>query len=325
MVVCLLPLFRGEDEGGVVLFPSLTGAVFGAIQTQKKGTLLMKTRDILHKWRTFDQRRYERNKIPEILYRLRVGELTRGQLVSVISVRYQVADLFEDMLEHMLRVIDKGRHRSNDQQLSEPVISALRKAVEENLAEERGEVPEYGGPHRDARKVFLQALGINYAVWKNTRADLYQNLEGMNENARYLVSQMRRIIGEGGVEAVSVLWYYENRISLGGEDGDYCFLLRNFERSFHEFRKPQGVYVEGDPFWHLYSHSRHDANHADMAAAALASLDGTTGMWSDSIDSSIQSVVLAIDNFWHGISDQLLGRYGSQEHWGEPVPSHSVV
>jgi hypothetical protein len=274
----------------------------------------MQTKDILRRWTDACLNECRLNQIPEILYRMNRGELERQQLVEVITVRYQVAHFFEAMLEQMLRVIDAGRFREKDGQLYPDVIPALRHAVAQNLREERGEAEEYGGPHAKGRAALLQALGVDYAQWQNLLGT-YEHLGALDEFAKYAVTQLKYFTSLGGIEAVSILWHYEWSISRDGVCGDYCVLLRAFEHAFPEFANPSGLYREGDPLWHLYSHARHDEYHAELAEQALVALDGKRGLWGESIQLGIQQTYFILRNFWNGLSERHCGAFDRRAHW----------
>ncbi len=275
----------------------------------------MNVKEILNGWYEADMERHRLNQIPEILHRMKQGELTREQLISIIGVRYQAAHFFEEMLEDMHFAIHQGRFRTMEGEFPWPECKeALRAAVLTNLSEERGEIAEYGGPHSNARKVFLEALGVDYEKWQPDPCG-YNSPERLDELVAYVLGQMQFAIHCGAIEAVAALWYYENRISLDGVHGDYCILLKAFEGAFPEFKKPQGSYKEGDPLWHLASHAQHDEHHAKLAEDALSTLDGKPGMWEDSIDIGIRTAHLALLNFWNGLSERHCGAFDSRAHW----------
>ncbi len=273
---------------------------------------------ILNGWVSGEIVRYEASKIPEILFKMNRGELSREQLITVITVRYQAAHFFEDMLHEMLRIVAKGKYRKGTCWLDPGVIQAFRKAIATNLSDELGNVNSYGGgPHREGRKVFLSALGVDYEAWKQPLGT-YDSLGKVDEAARSLIVHLRWIIGHGAIEALAVLWYYECRIALDRRHGDYHILLRAFEGQFPEFKKPDRSYREGDVLWHLHSHAAHDEYHAKLAENALSTLEEFPGVWRESMEFGFQETLCAFENFWNGLSEQMFGRFNSTEHWGKP-------
>lgn len=273
---------------------------------------------ILDGWVASEVVRYETSKIPEILFEMDRGGLSREQLITVISIRYQVAHFFEDMLREMLRIVARGTYREGMCPLDPEVVQAFRKAITTNLREELGEIGDYGGPHKEGRKVFLTALGVDYDAWKQPLGT-YHRLGTLHESAKSLVSRLQWIISRGAVEALAALWYYECRIALNRRHGDYHILLRAFEGQFPEFKKPDREYREGDVLWHLHSHAVHDECHARLAADALCTLEDVPGAWLDSIELGFQETLFAFENFWHGLSGQMFGRFNSTAHWGKPM------
>ena len=268
---------------------------------------------ILSGWHQSEIKQYSLNQIPEVLYRMKRRELSREQLTEIISVRYQAAHFFEDMLREIMRVVDAGTYRGNQCPITPEVMVELRKAAALNLSEELGEVKEYGGPHREGREVLLTSLGVDYAKWQSTLGS-YENIGDIDENAKWLVSRMRWIIQHGAIEAIAALWYYENRISLDHVYGDYHLLLHAFEEKFPEFKKPGSTYHEGDPLWHIYSHADHDEHHANLAKQSLLVMQ-PPGLWPDSIVFGLRESSKAIDYFWCGLSERFFGRFNSKDHW----------
>ena len=258
-------------------------------------------------------RRYSLNEIPEILYRMKRGELSREQLISIVSTRYQIAHFFEEMLREMIRIIERGTFREGTWPLKPYAIEELRKAAAVNLSEELGEVKEYGGPHREGREVFLTTLGVDYKKWKSVLGT-YDNIGEIDPGARTFLLRMKWIISLGAVEAISALWYYENRISLDHVHGDYHILLHAFEEKFPEFKKPGGKYQEGDALWHIYSHADHDEHHANLAKNALKVIEGR-GFWHESIENGVHETMKATDYFWCELSEKFLGRFFTKDHW----------
>ncbi len=258
----------------------------------------------------FDVDRYKRNdRIPEILFRMKQCEVSRTQLTHIISVRYQAAHFFEDMLRRIIEVVNRGQHRLPQRW---PIIdtntrTVLREAVTINLAEELGQMAEYGGPHHEGREVFLTALGIDYVSWK-AKLGTYNDLGDLDPSVRFLVNRMKWIIELGPLEALVALWYYENRISMDHTQGDYHILLRAFEVAFPEFKKPESKYVEGDPLWHIASHADHDEHHAQLARDALMKVEGVP-LFFESIENGILETRKAIDFFWCLLSERHFGNF----------------
>src|SRR3989338_2934563 len=266
-------------------------------------------------WQQASSKRFELNQIPLILHRMNEGALPRQTLVEVIKIRYQVAHFFEDMLEHMLRIIRARRFWRKDGLIWPDVATAFEHAVAENLKDERGEVAEYGGPHREGRSVFLTALGVDYRAWA-TPLGSYGSLGSLDEFSSYVITQLQHIIEYGAVEALGILWCYERAISRDGRCGDYCIMLRAFERAFPEFAKVE--YHEGDALWHIASHAQHDSEHARLAAEALAALDDKPGLWPESMQLGIKTAYLTNLNFWNGLSERFCGAFDSRAHWRHP-------
>lgn len=261
----------------------------------------------------FDVDRYERNdRIPEVLFRMKQGEVNREQLTQIISVRYQAAHFFEDMLRRIVEVVNCRQHRRPQRWplIDTGTSTALCEAATVNLAEELGQMAEYGGPHREGREVFLTALGIDYVTWK-AKLGTYENMGELDPAARFLVNRMRWIIELGPVEALVALWYYENRISMDHMQGDYHILLHAFETAFPEFKRPNGKYVEGDPLWHIASHADHDEHHAQLAKDALVKVEEIPLVF-ESIENGVLETRKAVDFFWCLLSER---HFGSFQLW----------
>ena len=236
--------------------------------------------------------------IPAVLYRLRRNEVTQLQLITLISIRYQFAHFFEDMLRHMIAVVDTGLFHRNEDPLTSKEKTSLREAATQNLQEELGELESYGGPHREGREVLLSALGVDYQKWKSNLGT-YDNPGEVHESVLMLLTELKRIISTGAVEAISCLWYYENKISLDGVEGDYCILLKAFEQRFPEFKKDD--YKEGDVLWHISSHAEHDVYHAALAEKALQS-GHQSYVWVEAVDYGVRETRMALEYFWDRMS-----------------------
>ncbi len=233
--------------------------------------------------------------IPALLKALQKNSIDKKHLIGIISRRYQVAHFFEDMLRYMIDVI------RNDGELSEAAQKGLFFAVEQNLKEELGEVAEYGGPHREGRRIFLTALGFDYQLWSRDLG-MYDKLGILYPSARKLIEFIREVISRGSVEAVAALWYYENRISLDGIHGDYYILLSAFEKQFPEFKKTK--YQEGDALWHLASHAQHDEYHAQLAENGLHAVASRTEVM-NRITTTCRDMQIAFDTFWEDVYAEL--------------------
>ncbi len=229
------------------------------------------------------------NKLPRILLDLKENKLSRDKLIQIISTRYQVAHFFEDMLRLIINII------KNESYIPNNIRTKLLYSAEQNLKEELGEIIEYGGPHQTGREVFLNSLGIDYCEWKKNLGT-YEDFGRVATSAKKLLKKLKSLISKGAVEAVSTLWYYENRISLDGINGDYHILLNAFEERFPEFKKEK--YTEGDPLWHIASHSNHDEYHAQIAEAGLTECTSISGTEKKIISTCIEAKKV-LDTFWN--------------------------
>lgn len=246
--------------------------------------------NILRHIHTGEIERYKSDKIPSLLVKLKNKKVTKDDLIQIINVRYQAAHFFEDWLRFIIYIIKISSLFLKQKEV-------LSYAVEQNLKEELGEVEIYGGPHKNGRFIQLKALGIDPKVWIKD-IGTYQNLKKIHPAARHLIQTLKKIAQTGPVEAVTALWYYENRISLDGVNGDYCLLLNTLESRFPDLYKEK--YIEGDALYHIYSHSKHDEYHAKLAEDALDTLDFID---EDIVIKTCDLVRTAIDRFW----DEVLG------------------
>lgn len=239
--------------------------------------------------------RYQNGEIPAILKALKETAVKRDDLKKIIFIRYQVAHFFEDMLRYMIVVIRNDTTLIRDQQ------EALVSAASQNLKEELGEFVEYGGPHREGREVLLSALGIDYQDWSKNLGT-YNSPGNVSHAVKDLILSIKEIISRGAIEAITALWYYENRISLDGVLGDYYILLHAFETQFPEFKKP--AYTEGDALWHIASHANHDEYHAGLAEDALHKVMSLCGS-QQKILTTFEDMKKACDDFWNEIEKEL--------------------
>jgi hypothetical protein len=158
--------------------------------------------------------------------------------------------------------------------------------------------PEYGGPHTEGREVLLTALGVDYDNWKRDLGS-YENLGNLSKVASDLIVTLREIIDEDPITAVAMLYYYEERISLD-HMGDYYKLLAGLETLYPEFKKDK--YLEGDAFWHVYSHADHDEHHAQLAKdGLLAAVKSRYDL--DKVLNGMQKAKIALDQFWNGLNN----------------------
>jgi len=254
-------------------------------------------------------RRYAKKETPEILIGLQENQFSREELVKILCTRYQAAHFFVGMLEHMLQSIDRGTYRDKDR-LDPSLIPIFRSVVADNLSEELGLKKGYGGPHSEGRKNLLEALGVDYDAWAAPLGTYDVPGPGVHEGVGYILHQVKGVIACGAVEALTVLWYYENRITL-----DYPLLLHAFEYRFPTLRRTDGRYAERDPLWHLASHAEHDSGHARTAVYALARLQGLPGMWHESIENGVHETWKGVENFWNLLSEKFGGKFISRGVW----------
>jgi len=240
---------------------------------------------ILRKIHIDEVARYTSGNIPSLLLKLKNKTVTREELIQIVQIRYQAANFFEDWLR---LIIDTVRNSS----LSRTEKETLSYAAEQNLREELGEVEIYGGPHRNGRIIQLEALGIDPETWTKDLGT-YDKLGNVHPAARHLIESLKAIINRGPVEAITALWYYENRISLDGVNGDYCLLLHALESKFPELYKEK--YIEGGALYHISSHAEHDEFHAKLAEDAL---ETSTLAKENIIIETCGSVQVIVDRFW---------------------------
>lgn len=232
--------------------------------------------------------RYMSGNTPSLLFRLKNKEVSKEELIQIVQIRYQAAHFFEDWLRLIITVVSNSSLSPSEKQ-------TLSHAAKQNLREELGEVEIYGGPHRDGRIVQLEALGINPDTWAK-ELGTYNKLGDVHPAAKHLIESLRVIANRGPVEAITALWYYENRISLDGVNGDYCLLLHALESKFPELYKEE--YVEGDALYHIASHAKHDEYHAKLAEDALEASGSAT---EHVITEVCDSVRIAVDRFWNEV------------------------
>ena len=236
-------------------------------------------KDVLNAFHITERARYEDiATLPRTLQKLASCQFNQGALEQVLIRRYALSHFFIGMLERMRDVIKNGEKGSSKIQGVERAHLLL--AVTKNLQEELGENEQYGGPHINSRINFLKHLGYDYDA-------LYGSIGSFNNPIRSsvltqrepyveFINSVRDLFTCGGkdlgVAAVTVLWYWENRISLGDELGDYCLLLNAFEKGRNGTGKTQKEYKETEPFYHLWSHAKHDPFHAKDCRDPLSAL-----------------------------------------------------
>ena len=222
----------------------------------------MKIRSILEKISKREIELHRKGNIPFLLLALKKSELSRSDLVNLISKRYQLANMFEGFLKHIMQKIEEST-------MEEKLKNLFYQAVYQNYLEETT-VSNYGQPHWKGRKKLLIELGINYNNWVKEIGS-YEKPDKVCIAVKTILKQMKRIVNKGPIEALTALWYYENRISLSDELGDYYLILNNFEKMYPEFKKAK--YTEEDALWHIASHAEHDTYHSELAIKGLEGLD----------------------------------------------------
>ena len=177
------------------------------------------------------------------------GHATKDQLSRLIGIRYQLCSFFEEFLQHVMKTVTESSLPDNQK-------TALYNAVHENYLEEVGENLEYGGPHSEGRETLLNALGM---IMKMATTIRFISKSGVvNISVGLMIEKIKNIWLESRpIEAMTVLWYYENRISLEDGLGDYYIILSAFGKAFQNLKKPIDDYKEGDVLWHLASHAFH--------------------------------------------------------------------
>lgn len=228
-----------------------------------------------------DLKRYQRGvKIPTVLKLLKSDYLNRAVLRELIIKRCELAHFFEDQLRYIIEIIKKS-------DISINLRPKFLKAVEQNLDEELGKISEYGNrAHKDDRAIFLNALGVDYTIWSSALGN-YDGLGQVHLATKFIISAVRPLIALGPIAALTVLWYWEHRLSRGGE-GEFFIFLRAFEKKFPEFKKDS--YQEGDVLWWLSSHADHDTYHAQLAADALKSIETDNNL--------VQWILRTMDNYF---------------------------
>lgn len=236
--------------------------------------------------------RYQTNSLPNTLKNLKNNSYSQDELKVLICRRYQLAHLFEQMLEYMLEQV-KNKTRFWPKAKKGKFLFA----IEQNILEEKGGVAEYGKAHIEGRKIILNALAVDYNQ-EYAKIGSFDNPTGIPA-ARSFFEKIKSLIDLGSVETLVVLWYYENRICLSENLGDYWIMLRSFENKFPQWTKE--VYVEGDIFWHLYSHAVHDEFHAQYCEDALALLSAKNSKKIKNLCRKMQEI---FDEFWEAINPQ---------------------
>ncbi|MBS3922044.1 MAG: hypothetical protein KGZ37_02705 [Nitrosarchaeum sp.] len=233
--------------------------------------------------------RYQTNSLPNTLKNLKNNAYSQNELKVLICRRYQLAHLFEQMLEYMLEQV-KYKTKFWSKAKKEKFLFA----IEQNILEEKGGVAEYGKAHIEGRKIILNALDVDYDQ-EYAKIGSFDNPTGIPA-ARRFFKKIKKLIDLGSIETLVVLWYYENRISLSDKLGDYWIMVRAFEEAFPKWKKSK--YVEGDVFWHLYSHAVHDEFHAKYCEDALTLLSSRN---SKKVQKVCEKMRVIFDEFWDSI------------------------
>lgn len=233
-------------------------------------------------------------KPAEVLRKLAEGELDKDHLKHLMSMRYQVSNFFEPLLERLLAAVkEKLPHKTQ-----------LVTALESNLEEEKGEgaqaSPDDFGTtvHDDDRHRLLKSLGLDPKPWKAKLGSLNELGEEMHPVAKIFVARMRDLIDSDPIAAYAAFAFWESRASIPGV-GDYVYLLKAFETFCPEFKKENG-YRKGDPLFHIASHAQHDVTHADNFISALTVDAGAKGEQKSTMD-GIDFAVASWNEFWDGM------------------------
>lgn len=233
--------------------------------------------------------RYQKNDIPLCLQFLKTGYIEQKYLKKMILYRYELSHMFVGLLEHIAKVVLESSLPKEEKQ-------SLYKAVYANYLDETGE--GYGGPHHEGRKMLIESLGENYENYVSVLGT-YKKPGRVHGFTTELLDSIKQIVTQGPIQAITLLWYYENRISLENGLGDYFILLRAFERTFPQWKKASiAEYKEGDPLYHLASHADHDTHHAQLCFDGLASI-----LFSEdelkNIEYTCIKMTVAFDRFWN--------------------------
>ena len=244
---------------------------------------------ILKEFYECDIQRYKEGKIPRTLEDLaKIYPFHREALSSLLVTRLELAHFFKDQLRYIIKKIKKDFGSAH---------THYQEVVEQNLKEELGKLPEYGGPHEKDREIFLTALGVDYATWVN-RLGTYRRPEKICQATKFILDAVKPLINLGGMSGLIVLWYWEHRLSRGGY-GEFCILLKACEKLFSEFKK--NVYQPGDVLYWLASHAEHDTHHAKAVADVL---DNNAMMDRDVTRSILNTMDSYFEVYW-----SLLGVY----------------
>jgi hypothetical protein len=217
--------------------------------------------------------------------------LDRSQMRVLVSVRYQMATFFEDLLS---RLIDKVR--VNVDSLSDDLVGKILSVLEHNLLEERGmqlgdKEGEYQRPHFEDRKCLLEALGYDYEQWRAGLGFIDFFGETLHFLVRSLLVRYKELIDGNWMRGLAGMYVYERRIPV-----DYKLLHSALEHAF--VRELMGMDQPGQPLYHLASHVRGDVWHADELAGALVfALRSGRGSY-DNVDQGVIEARDAWDQFW---------------------------
>lgn len=246
--------------------------------------------ELLHEIHYNEVARYQKNDIPLCLQFMKTGHIEKKHLKKVILYRYELSHMFVGLLEHIMKIILKSSLPNEEKQ-------ALHKAVNDNYLDEVGQA-EYGGSHDEGRKVFIESLGENYENYSSILGT-YQNPGQIHKFTFDIINIIKQIVEEGPIQAIALLWYYENRISLENGLGDYFILLRAFERTFPNWKKSNVAdYKEGDPLYHLASHADHDTHHAQLCIDGLSKAKLTVDELKG-VEYACIRLAVAFDHFWN--------------------------
>ena len=233
-------------------------------------------------------------KPAEVLRKLAEGELGKDHLKHLMSMRYQVSNFFEPLLERLLAAVKNKL----------PEKTQLAVALESNLEEEKGEgaqsSPDDFGTtvHDDDRHRLLKSLGLDPKPWKAKLGSLNELGDGMHPVAKIFVARMRDLIDRDPIAAYAAFAFWESRASVPGV-GDYVYLLKAFETFCQEFHREDG-YRKGDPLFHIASHAQHDVTHADNFINALTADAGSAEEQKSTMD-GINFASASWNEFWDGM------------------------
>lgn len=195
----------------------------------------------------------------------------RVELLGLVARRYELGHFFAPLLDYAsskLSGLEEG--------------AVLKRAIEENLAEERADAEnpsEYATlPHSEGRKALMVAMmdvcakehgaeeeydaADEYDAWlKGLGSDL-NNLENVSVASRQLIKYYRGLIDRDPLAGAVAMTYYEGRIPRK----DYPPLIEAVKQQFGFEDSDDQVtrdttFEEIPPLWHLSSHVGHDEDH----------------------------------------------------------------